>query len=372
MNMWDAARFAKTRSPLAILLLIALVVVLGWFVYETQEVWEFFLISLAIAYLLGGPVNRLEARGVPRAIAVAVIFVLIIALLAVALVLLIPQLVEQIKLFAEDFPGYLEVVQKRAERVHRWLSDLNLPGDVPSVSDQFVKSMQEVSGSALKNSANWLVGFFTQLYALVIVPLLTFYMLKDVHRFRDIFLGFFSEQNRPVVEGLMEKMDTAFGGFIRSRLKLCLAVGIGSSIALTIAGLKYSLVLGIICGICEFVPYVGPIVGAVPALIVGLFFGKFTYALVAILIVQLIENVVLVPRVTGEEVGLHPLTVILAILAGGKLAGAGGMILSIPFVAAVKILIEFFFVQPGLGQQVAEEPLPEDTPPEPEQPDDTS
>ncbi|MFH1538069.1 MAG: AI-2E family transporter [bacterium] len=362
--MWDASRFARTRSPLAILLFIALVVVLGWFVYETKVVWEYFLVSLAIAYLLGGTVNRLESKGVPRAVAIAVIFIFIIAILAVALVLLIPQLIDQIKLFTDDFPKYLKVVQAHAEKAHRWLSGLNLPGDVPALSDQFIKSMQGASGSVLKNSANRLVGVFTQLYALVIVPLLTFYMLKDVHRFRAIFLGFFAERNRPVVEGLVEKMDTAFGGFIRSRLKLCLAVGIGSSIALAIAGLKYSLLLGIICGICEFVPYVGPIVGAVPALIVGLFFGKFTYALVAILIVQLIENVVLVPRVTGEEVGLHPLTVILAILAGGKLAGAGGMILSIPLVAGAKILIEYFLLQPETAQPPLEEPTDEGEAPE--------
>ncbi|MBU0767439.1 AI-2E family transporter, partial [Patescibacteria group bacterium] len=131
---------------------------LGWFVYETKVVWQYFLISAAIAYLLGGTANRLENRGVPRGIAVALIFVMIIALLALALVLLIPQLVEQVKLFADDFPKYLNVVQGHAGKIHGWLKNLNLPGNVPAVSDQFVEGMQRASGAVLKNSANRAVG----------------------------------------------------------------------------------------------------------------------------------------------------------------------------------------------------------------------
>ncbi|MEW5946609.1 MAG: AI-2E family transporter [bacterium] len=349
---------ARTRSPVAILMMVSVLAAAAWFMYRTREIWEYFLISIAVAYLIGGPVSLIEKRNVPRTLAVVVVFVVLGALLAAALVLLIPPLLTQINTFTDDFPRYVSDVQSQVGRFERWLARTNIPGGTREVPNQILEGVQNASGALLKNSIDRVFDVFTRLYAFIIIPLTTFYILKDTHRFREVFISLFPPDRRADVEKLVTRIDRAFGGFIRSRLKLCLVVGVGSCIALSAVRLKYSIVLGIICGVCEFVPYVGPVVGAVPALIIGLFYGKFIYVLIAILIVQIVENVVFVPRIIGTEVGLHPVTVILALLAGGKFAGLGGMVLSIPAVAAAKILLDYFFFEPKARAEAAEEPPP--------------
>jgi len=332
----------RERSPVAILIGIALVAAIGWFIYQTMEIWGYFLISVAIAYLLSGSVNKLSDRGVPRTMAVFISFVGLLAGLSLILLILIPMLRDQINRFADDFPRFVTQTQHHFDHFNSMLHDSNLPEEIKNMPDRFWGGFEEFGVRVLQRSVNGVIGIFSRLYAFIIIPLATYYLLKDVHKFNDVFLNLFSPENRGNVQDLLSELDTAFGGFIRSRLKLCLIVGTGMIAGLYIFKIPYPVVLGLIAGICEFVPYVGPIVGAVPTLLVGFISHKFLVAIIIVAIVQLLENAVFVPKVMGSEMGLHPLVVLLALLAGGQLAGAGGMIISVPLVAAGKILIQYF------------------------------
>ncbi len=337
----------KTRSPVTILLLVAGVVMSGWFFYRTKEIWGYFLISVMIAYLLSGPVNSLSSRGLSRTISVSIIFIIVIGSLTLFLVLIIPYLNGKINSFAHEFPEYVTQAQTHIDKLSGWLETSELPDNVKNVPDRFMAGLQEYSISILQRGINSIIGIFSQLYAFLIIPLATFYLLKDVNRFHQTFITLFPENKRKSIDALLGDIGRSFGNFIRSRLKLCIVVGIGMTIGLAVLKVPYPVILGLIAGICEFVPYIGPVVGAIPACIVGLITGKILQVLVMVLIVQALENLVFIPKIMGSEMGLHPLIVIMALLAGGQFAGIGGMVLSVPLVAAVKITGEYILQQAG-------------------------
>ncbi|HOO56350.1 MAG TPA: AI-2E family transporter [bacterium] len=344
----------KTRSPITILLLISGVVVLGWFIHSTLVIWGYIIISIAIAYLLAGPVNKLSDRGIPRTISILIVFSIIAGLIVFSLVMLIPTLVDQINKFADEFPKYADQAQSHFKMFDEWLAKSTLPDEIKEMPDRLLNGVQEYSVNFLQMGIAWVLGLFKQIYAIIIIPLSVFYILKDVHVFRILFISLFSDDKKDGVRNILERMDTAFGGFIRSRLKLCLVVGVGMVVLLSILKVPYPFILGLIAGICEFIPYIGPIVGAIPTLIIGIMSEKFIVALIIVLTVQILENVVFVPKIMGSEMGLHPLVVIIALLAGSKIAGVGGMVLSVPFVAAVKILSEYAAEQLKLHQRFLE------------------
>lgn len=339
----------KTRSPVMILLLVAVLVTLGWFFYRTKEIWAYFLISVMIAYLLGGPVNTLSARGLNRTLSVSIVFVIVIGSLTLFLVLIIPYLNGKINSFAQEFPEYVRQAETHIEKINIWLEKSELPEDVKNVPERFMAGLEEYSVSLLQKSVNSILGIFSQLYAFIIIPLATFYLLKDVDRFQLVFLNLFPADKQESIDTLLREIGRSFGNFIRSRLKLCLVVGLGMMLGLFVLGVPYPVILGLIAGICEFIPYIGPVVGAIPACIVGLITGKIVQVLIIVLIVQALENMVFIPKIMGEEMGLHPLIVIMALLAGGQFAGVGGMVLSVPLVAAVKITGEYILQQTRKG-----------------------
>jgi len=330
------------------------VVVLGWFIHSTLVIWGYIIISIAIAYLLAGPVNKLSDRGIPRTISILIVFSIIAGLIVFSLVMLIPTLVDQINKFADEFPKYADQAQSHFKMFDEWLAKSTLPDEIKEMPDRLLNGVQEYSVNFLQMGIAWVLGLFKQIYAIIIIPLSVFYILKDVHVFRILFISLFSDDKKDGVRNILERMDTAFGGFIRSRLKLCLVVGVGMVVLLSILKVPYPFILGLIAGICEFIPYIGPIVGAIPTLIIGIMSEKFIVALIIVLTVQILENVVFVPKIMGSEMGLHPLVVIIALLAGSKIAGVGGMVLSVPFVAAVKILSEYAAEQLKLHQRFLE------------------
>ncbi|HWH72626.1 MAG TPA: AI-2E family transporter, partial [Candidatus Sulfotelmatobacter sp.] len=225
------------------------------------------------------------------------------------------------------------------------IRETGLPPELSNVLNRSISEMEYRSIRALGSLLNMhtisrAAGFVA---SLLLAPFLSFYMLKDIDRFKERFVFSLPRRYRHQILALLRALDGVLAGFVRGQIILSLVVGALAAIASALLGLRYSLLLGIWAGVTEFIPYVGPVLGAVPAVLAGFAVSPLLgfEVMLAFAIIQQLENAVLSPRIMGESVGLHPLAVMFAVLAGGYLLGGWGFIVGLPVAGLIRVLWTF-------------------------------
>jgi predicted PurR-regulated permease PerM len=307
-----------------------------------------FVAGMAVAYLLDPICDRLEKWGLSRTLATTVLTILFLLLVAVALMLLVPMIVGQLANLVERTPGFAKALREQIA---------SLLAVVESRVDPAL--MERIQG-AFADSANRLFTWVTDMVAgvlsggaavantlslIVITPVVTFYLLRDWDRLAMTVDSWLPRAQAPVIRELAGEVDKTLAGFLRGQGTVCLLLGVFYAIALSVAGLEFGLIIGLIAGLLSFIPYVGSVIGLL--LSVGLAFLQFddwvrVAAVAAIFFVgQVLEGNFLTPRLVGGRVGLHPVWVIFAILAGGTLFGFVGVLLAVPVAAVVGVGTRF-------------------------------
>ena len=298
-------------------------------------------IAIVVVYLLNPLVSMLERRGFRRGFAVALIYLLFLAVVSTALAFLIPVIVRQLSNFIEQVPTYGDTI---VTTVNGFLEDRGLEARIAFDADQveqlitenrdtifsFIGGVRTVAGQVLHI-----------LVSIVIGVILSIYLLLDLPKIGQWFRRAIPERQAQDVTEVLEKVNVAVGGFFRGQLLVALFVGVASAIGLSIIKLDFAILIGIIAGIFNLIPLIGPFLAAIPAVTLGLLSGtpsRALWAALVLLIVQQIDNHVVSPNVMGRTVRLHPVTVMLALLAGATIAGIFGMLIVIPAVAATKIV----------------------------------
>ncbi len=336
------------RQSLLGLVLLLLVVGL---IYSLQAILAPFLVGALLAYL-GDPIaDRLEARGIGRSWAVSLVFLLLTLVLTVVLLLSIPLIGRQLDILGSKLPEWYEAI---VHQLIPWLQHkLDLPADSMNLSG-FRATLGEhwmTAGSILQNLWWHIAGSSMKLAAwaanIVLIPVVTFYLLRDwdllIARLRDLL----PRSIEPTVVGLATDCDEILSSFIRGQLLVMLALGVIYSIGLSIVGLELALLLGLIAGLASIVPYLGFIVGIVAACLSAYFQYHEWLPLLWVGLVfavgQTLESVILTPLLVGDRIGLHPVAVIFAIMAGGQLAGFVGVLLALPVAAVIMVLLRFAY-----------------------------
>lgn len=347
----------KGRRIAAALVLGGLVLATGWGLWLIRPVLAPFLLAVMISYLLAPLVNALGRRGVHRGWAILLVFGAIGGVIGLGLWKLLPAAVAEMRRLAEAIPEYsvraLDIVDGLQQRVRETWMPPGLRESVhQSITEMEVRSVQALNRLLGADTIKEAAGF---LLALIVAPFLAFYLLKDLDQFKERFVGALPSRYRLEILGLLRGLDRVLAGFVRGQLLLALTVGGMATLATYLLGLRYAVLLGIWAGITELVPYVGPFLGAVPAVLAGISVSPLLAIQVALafFIIQQLEGAVLSPKIMGDSVGLHPLVVILAILAGGTLFGVWGMILALPVAGTVRVVWCFLIARlteaPRLG-----------------------
>jgi predicted PurR-regulated permease PerM len=308
-----------------------------------------FVVGAALAYLLDPLANLLTRHGINRLVAALLILALFVVALAGILVLIAPVLVDQLAAFVGKLPGYLERLQALiADPNHSWL----------------VKMLGGSSGGAqgsLGVLMNKLIGYFTDVLStlwtkgeamlsvlslLVVTPVVAFYLLVDWDRVVSSLDSLIPLPQRQTVYELMGEINEALSGYVRGQLLVCAILGAYYAIALTLAGLNFGLLIGVVSGLLTFIPYVGSLTALVVsfAVAVAQFYPDWTHILIivgVVLVGQFFEGNVLSPKLVGESVGLHPVWLIFALLGFGYFFGFLGLLLAVPLAAAVGVLTRF-------------------------------
>lgn len=340
-----------TRSQ--ILWILASLLVAGWLVWLLGPVLTPFFISILIAYIVNPLVGWLERLKLRRDLAVALVFLLAFLLLVVVLLIVIPVLIREVADFFGRLPGYLDTFRQSALP---WIeAQLGIELNLQSFDVQRARSLIQDYFSNFAGAAGNILSVMTQsggrflvwVSSMVLIPLVTFYLLRDwralVNTVRDIL----PRNIEPTVVKLTDDCDEALGGFLRGQLMVMLSLGIVYALGLWIVGLNNAIAIGMIAGLVSFVPYLGAIIGValagVTAVIQDFSIGFLLSVAIVFVVGQLIESFVLTPKLVGDRIGLHPVLVIFAVMAGGQLFGFAGVLLALPAAAAGTVLVRFAY-----------------------------
>lgn len=337
--------------------------------HDTSRRWQMLAIAAVIAYLtwllapvlmpfafagmlayLGDPLaDRLERLGLGRTLAVSIVFIVLVLVAIGALLLLIPLISRQVDNLVQNVPRYVDWTRNVALP---WLqAKLHLDPNAFD-TDRLVEQLKTHLGS-VGDAASTLLGKISRsslgviawLTNLVLIPVVAFYLLRDWDRLVAWIDRMLPRSIEPTVAHLAREADSVLGAFVRGQLAVMLALGIFYGAALTIMGLSVGPLIGMVAGLLSFVPYLGFIVGFGSALIAALVqYGDWTHVLLVVGIFtvgQLLEGYVLVPRLVGEKIGLHPVAVIFAVLAGGYLFGFLGILLALPAASVILVVLRY-------------------------------
>ncbi|MDG1950678.1 MAG: AI-2E family transporter [bacterium] len=320
----------------------AVLIVLGlWFFWFIRDIVAIFVASILLSALIDPFASWLAARKIPRGIAVIIVYTLLLAVTSVFIVALVPIIAEQgTQLFANASVYY----QEAAESLGQFRQFSGDGGFAEGVVTSLESLQTEITGSfgSLFSTVKGVVGGIA---ASFIILVLAFYMVVEEERMSHYFKKLAPVEYRPYVSQLLKKMQNKMGQWLRAQLILGLVVGVAVYIGLKILGVEYALLLAIIAGVLEIVPYLGPIIAVVPALMIGLaqapIIGLSVLGLY--LLIQQVENNILVPKIMQKVTGLNPVISILALLVGLKAGGVAGAILAIPLAMMSVVILEDLF-----------------------------
>lgn len=317
-----------------------------------------FVAAALLAYLGDPVVDRLEARKVPRALAVTLVFLLIFAFIVLLPIILIPALENQLAGLIAKLPQYLDWAQNRLLE-HLGGSD----SDQIAQTKELVKSTlsqywQQIGGFAkqilttLTKSGLAMIAFLTNL---ILIPVVTFYLLRDWDILVAKVHALLPRQYEPRIGRIARESDAVLGEFLRGQLLVMLTLSTVYAIGLSMLGLDFALLIGLLAGLVSFVPYLGFIVGIGLAGAAASFQFHDIAHLLGVLAVfslaQLLEGMVLTPKLVGDKIGLHPVAVIFSVMAGGQLFGVFGILLALPVAAVIMVLLRHlreFYTSSGM------------------------
>ncbi len=312
------------------------------FLFSISSILLPFIAGLAIAYLLDPVADAMERRRVPRWLAASIAIVGFFLILAGVLVAIWPLAAAQITGLVKTLPDYM--VRLKPLLAH--LLDQASPEDIKQAVSQFAGRALEVAASAAGTLIGGGLAVFNILGLLLITPVVAFYLLRDWDRLIGHVRSWLPARYENSLLELGRESDRVLAGFVRGQMLVVLGDMVLYAAGWTLLGLNYGLVLGLLAGFLAFIPYAGPAIGVGLALVVAI--GQFgdNYLMIAavfsvLLVVQTMESAVFQPRFLGGQVGLHPVWVILAVFAGGKLMGFVGILVAVPVAAVVAVLGRF-------------------------------
>jgi putative permease len=302
------------------------------------------LLAFVVTYLFKPIVNYFERRGMSRTLAIVIPFLVTGLLIAALGGFFVPRIVEQASSLQTELPRYVTGITELISRHTRQINTTLSPFIKFDAAAKGAEWIQESTAGVLNNVPNVISQFFI---TMLLAPLFAFFMLRDGRNVSRKMLNYVPNNLFEVGLNLTYQINQQLGGFIRARLLESLIVGGVVWVGLYILGFPYAALLAVFAGVTNLIPYVGPIIGAVPGVIVALVNheASTTVALVTFvyLLAQIVDMVVIIPLVVAKIVDLHPVTVVIVIIMGGQIMGVLGMIISVPVASIVKLTFTEFY-----------------------------
>ncbi len=364
------------------LLVATLLIVVAWVIWAARGGLYPYLIALLIGYLVHPLVNFLDEHmpealhrvNAARPLSIIIVYLLIIGMMVTIIAFLIPLVWGQLQDLLAAFPTLLEGARRRTSLgltdwyLNAWdyvgrlaeqyfgirLEEVAQGNLRPQVEQWVLEWIQRVASlivtgiqQGVTRSLTVITGTVSFVLGVLILPFWLFYILNDQARVVSGIMRLIPERHRLDVHFLTRTADGILSAYIRGQLLLCFFIFIIDSIGLAIVGVSFPLLLGLIAGVLEIFPFIGPILGAIPALLVALLQSptKALWTLILFVAVQQVENIFLVPRIQGRSVQLHPALIMLVLVMGNEIAGIWGMLLAVPVTAIVRDVFKYLYLR---------------------------
>ncbi len=342
------ASWHQTRVILRVIVIVLVVAITLWILVKLTGLILLLILSVFFAYLVSPLVDFMRRpiiisgrpRVMPRLLAISLAYIILIGSIFIAIYLLVPRLGSQFPEFAQQARGYWRDFGASTERLNDYLRQRLPPPVVEAINSEVPRVVERVRGT-FGLVVEHMIGWLAYIPWLVLIPILSFFFLKDAEGFRNSALQMLPRGRwRWRGDEFFQDISGALAAYVRAQLTACLFIGIVCSIGFALLGLPSPLVLGFIAGIFEFVPLVGPLLIAVLAAFVAtLHAGSFSALMVILFlgVLRIVQDYVVYPKLIRQGIHLHPLAVIIAILSGAELAGIAGIFLAIPVVAILTV-----------------------------------
>ena len=331
------------------LLIFGVLIIIGAFLFTLRSVLLPFVVGIVLAYFLDPLVSKISnKRDTSRTIATTIVMFIFLLILVPLLILIGSYAISQIIDFTGKLPNYANVM---VDKIMNIVSDLkehfpNLTHEkMETVLQENTSNSLKLVGKIVKSVIDNGFAFINLLSLLLISPIVAFYMLRDWHKFTAKIEDLIPKKHKEVVLEGVNEVNKIISGYLRGQALVCLSLGTFYSCGLWLVGLDLGILVGFIAGIISFIPYVGSISGFLMAMILVISQYGTLPKILAVLIVfglgQFIEGNFLTPKLVGENIGLHPVWVMFALLAGGVLLGLLGMIIAVPLAACIGVLLRY-------------------------------
>jgi predicted PurR-regulated permease PerM len=343
------AAWVQTRMVLRIITILLVVAAVLWVLYKLTAVLLLVVLSIFFAYLVAPLVDLVEqplrlgnkVLRIPRGLAIGIVYIILFVGGGVAIYFLAPQLGSQFPEFKQQATEYYKTIVGTSDRVNQYFKGHRMPEGVVKAINDSVLGLIAKGGEVASVAFEKMLGLVIFLPWLVLIPTLSFFLLKDADSFRRSALAMLPRGRlRWRGDEFFEDINQTLAAYIRAQLIACFLIGAVCSIGFYLIGLPSPLVLGLIAGVLEFVPLVGPLTVAILVALLALLHSGFGMTFVVLLflgVLRIVHDYVVYPKIIGQGIHLHPLAVILAILAGAEIAGVAGIFLAIPVIAILTV-----------------------------------
>lgn len=320
---------------------IVLIFILFYFLYLVREVLAILFISLILASAVDPWVDCMEKRKIPRGVGILIIYVVLFSIVSSVIYLIIPPIIEQTNQLLNNFPKIVEKVISLFSVFRQYAVEYDI---LENIKDS-VKSLSSSLPSAGRGIFSTVSGIIRGIISFFLVLVITFYMVVEENAIRKIIWSIVPAKHQVYTMHLINRMQKKVGLWLRGQIILSVIIFTLTYIGLSILHVQYALVLALIAGLTEFVPYLGPTLAAIPAVFLALTQSFMLGVFVAVLyyIIQLTENHIIVPKLMQKMVGLNPIVSIAVLLIGFRVGGVAGAILAIPVATAIGVFIKDLF-----------------------------
>ncbi len=343
----DKIRFNKLKIlRIIIYVLLVLLISYSFKIYPILRITLFtFIASVIIAYILNPFMKFLERKNIKRLYAIIIIYITIALAIFILAIGIFPSTFRQFKHLLFSMPDLVRNFVDYSDSIRK-----NLFTDVPFVNQMITSingQLVKIANTILSASGTWITGmvagitsFIGIVIQLILIPVITFYLLLEKDKILDAISRMVPDRYETFLVKTWREIDESLSMFVRGRIIMAIFVGVATMIYLMAFGIEFSFVIGVITCVADIIPYIGPFLGFIPAVLLALFKGPFTALWVAALFcfVQWLENNILGPKILGDSTGMHPLIVLILLILGGGMFGVLGMIFSVPVAAVVKII----------------------------------
>ena len=317
------------------------------------------VLSILFAYLIEPLVKLVQrpfengdrSKYMPKSLAIALAYLIVFSVLGIGVALIAPLAVEQGKEFAEKLPSYATTLQERFNSVNSRYR-YRLPKDLQEgIAERLGGFVGNIGERVTASVGEFLIGLATYLPWLVLIPILAFFFLKDINLFRVSLLRLLPHGDwRTRVEAVLDDFHRTLAAYARAQLISCFVIGVLCTVGFYLIGLNYVVLLGILAGILEFIPLIGPLTVAIIVILTASFSDNpwdALYAAIFLIVLRIAQDYVIYPRIVREGIHLHPLAIILSVLMGEQIAGIAGVFISIPVVALLTVLYKHILEHSG-------------------------